>query len=136
MGRTMISLAHLPTDSDIEVLAYRVNDTFQRISADLPKQKSTHQHPPSMLLSSYSVRVQDVEKKLFNVYPAKAIGTYDIPNWVYHDFDGLLGKPTAAFFISSEYKNILCTGICLTFLGISLIQVNLVPSVGLARFMH
>ena len=35
MGRTMIRYANLPTDGDIELLPNAINNTFQRISADL-----------------------------------------------------------------------------------------------------
>lgn len=97
----MESLAIQYADGDIVNLANKINDTFQRVSADLPKLVPTHQHPNSVLSSKYIVSVSDVERKLFNIKVNKSMGPDQIPNWVYHDFAGVLSKPIAAIFNSS-----------------------------------
>jgi hypothetical protein len=100
-SNAMINLANQHTDGNVEVLANKINKTFQSVSASLPKLTPTHQHPPSCLPDRYCVSVAEVEKRLFAINPRKAMGPDYIPNWVFSDFSGYLAAPIASIFSAS-----------------------------------
>jgi hypothetical protein len=105
MGRkhkanVLTNLANQHTGGDEEKLANIINETFQSVSADLPKLVPTHQHP-TIVPDKFQVSIMDVEKKLMAIDIKKAMGPDGIPNWVLRDFAGFLSPPIAAIFNSS-----------------------------------
>ena len=106
MGRkqssnAMANLANQITNGDELLLANRINETFQSVSAALPKLEPTYQHSDTPLPDEYHVSVQEVEKKLMAINIRKATGPDNIPNWVLRDFAGYLSGPLSSIFNSS-----------------------------------
>ena len=106
MGRNqksaaLTNMANELTGGDELALANTINSTFQAVSSGLPKLIPTHQCPPSILPDRYTVKIEDVEKKLMNIQLRKASGPDGIPNWVYRDFAGHLAPPIASIFNAS-----------------------------------
>ena len=97
----MQCLANQLTDGKLKPLTDQINETFQRVSSDLPKLKPKHQHATSIIPAEYIIPVSEVEKKLIAIPENKALGPDSIPNWIFRDFAGYLAGPLCAVFNSS-----------------------------------
>ena len=97
----MANLANQLTSGDELQLANMINETFQSVSAALPKLEPTHQQPTAPLPDKYHVSVQEVVKKLMGINIRKAAGPDSIPNWMLRDFAGYLSGPIVAVFNNS-----------------------------------
>ena len=95
-------LANDICNANTNELATQINSFFQSVSANLePLDLSKVMSHKGQIPSKFSITVQDVEKKLFNIKLNKSIGPDSIPNWILHDFIESLAKPICAIFNSS-----------------------------------
>ena len=81
-----------------------INRFFQSVSADLPKPDKSLLPPKDhneLIPDQYIISVSDVEKQLMKVQISKVPGPDGIPNWVLHDFAGILASPVSAVYNSS-----------------------------------
>jgi hypothetical protein len=101
------SLAGLTNElcgGDTKMLADKINKFFQSVSCDLPKPDKSQLDPvdPNFQVpDKYIISLTEVEKQLMQLNVRKAPGPDNLPNWILHDFPGVLAPPICAIFNSS-----------------------------------
>ena len=97
---SMKLLANSTANGDMNLLAMKINKTFQDVTADLPP---LLEQPLSetVVPEKFIISVNDVKKALSKIQVHKAVGPDAIPNRLLRDFAQQLAPPICAIFNSS-----------------------------------
>jgi hypothetical protein len=96
----LTGLAATECNGDYEQLANRINESLQRVSADL-NPLTTHPTISGCTPSQYTIYPEEVYSKLSRINPRKAPGPDDLPNWVLKEFAFTLCDPICCIFNTS-----------------------------------
>jgi len=97
----LAGLAASECDGDNELLANRINESLQRVSADLNPLNTNTSTSCDSVPSQYTIYPEEVYSKLSRINPRKAPGPDDLPNWVLKEFAFTLCDPICCIFNTS-----------------------------------
>ena len=99
------ALANTVCDGNTQLLADKICETFQSVTADFrpltPEDSFIPLNSDCAVPGMFTISVSDVERELMKVHTDKAVGPDSVPNWVIRDCAGILAKPVCAIFNSS-----------------------------------